>query len=395
MDLPLQPEDEAFRDEVRAFLVETLNDDIRRAERLTPGVGVSDREIERNWRSALNGRGWVGAFWPVECGGPGWSPVQRFIFETECARAGAPRLAPMSARMVSSVLIGFGTAEQKAYYLPRILRGEDYWCQGYSEPDAGSDLASLRMRAEADGDQYVVNGSKIWTTHAHLANRMFALVRTSDGARRQEGISFLLIDMDSPGISLRPIRLLGGDHELNQVFFDNVRVPRANLVGEEGAGWRCAKYLLEFERGADYASARLRTELHHAVRTATDAPLDNAALAARIFALEIDIDALEMMEFQQLAVLQAGGSPGFMASVLRLRSVELEQQLFKAIVDIMGSDALYWDERRPLYALDAVPTSHPEALSAVPKYLNNRAGSIAGGAAEIQRDIIARGLFGE
>jgi len=236
MDIAFSAEERGFEKEVRQFIAENLTPEMKRAQALTPSV-FSDPDIGIAWQKSLHKKGWGAPGWPVEHGGPDWTAAQRWIFEAECGRAGAPNVNVMGVKMVGPVIIGFGSSEQKNYYLPRILSGEDYWCQGYSEPGSGSDLASLKTRAVRDGDDYIINGTKIWTTHAHHANRMFALVRTNDTPRQQDGISFILIDMKSPGITIRPILTIGGDHEVNQVFFDDVRVPVANRVGEEGKGW--------------------------------------------------------------------------------------------------------------------------------------------------------------
>ena len=241
-----------FRAEVRDFLDANLTGELRDGAARATSVFV-DPSVTLPWQAILHARGWAAPDWPAEHGGPGWDDMQRYIFAAECARAGAPSLAPMGLKMVAPVIMHYGTPEQKAHYLPRILSGEDYWCQGFSEPGAGSDLASLQLRAVPDGDDYVLNGSKIWTTHAHFANRMFCLVRTSSEGKPQAGISFLLLDMASPGITVKPIRTLGGDHEFNQVFFDDVRVPQANRLGAENEGWSVAKHLLTFERGGKYA----------------------------------------------------------------------------------------------------------------------------------------------
>jgi alkylation response protein AidB-like acyl-CoA dehydrogenase len=243
MHLALSADDLAFRDRVRAALAEKFTPDLKAAAARQSGV-IAEPEMSRRWQKALHELGWVGLGWPREYGGPGYGPVQRYIVESELAAAGAPGFASMGVQMCGPVIIGFGTAEQKAYFLPRMLSGEHYWCQGYSEPGSGSDLASLQTRAVRDGEDYVVNGTKIWTTHAHVANWIFLLVRTSSEGRPQTGITFLLVDMTSPGISISPIITLAGDHEVNQVFFDNVRVPVANRVGEENQGWTVAKYLL-------------------------------------------------------------------------------------------------------------------------------------------------------
>jgi len=250
MDLAMRSEDVAFRDEVRAFLKENLTDDLKAHARLTPGI-LADQDLRVEWLKRLHKRGWAAPSWPKEYGGAGFNVMQRFIWASECAAAGAPVSSNMGLSMVGPTLMGHGTDEQKAYYLPRILDGTDWWCQGYSEPGSGSDLASLQCRATSDGDDYIVNGTKLWTTGAHQSNKMFCLVRTDpNAAKKQEGISFILIDeFPAKGIKIDPIITLAGDHEVNQVFFDDVRVPKKNRVGAENNGWTVAKYLLEFERG--------------------------------------------------------------------------------------------------------------------------------------------------
>src|SRR5215472_10778225 len=253
MNLELSPEDLAFRDDVRAFLDKSLTPELCDAGRRTTSV-FTDPRYSLAWQRILHAKGWAAPSWPKEYGGTGWNDMQRYIFARECARAGAPSLAPMGLRMVAPAIMRYGTDEQRAHYLPRILSGEDYWCQGYSEPGSGSDLASLQLRAVSDGDDYVLNGSKIWTTHAHFANRMFCLVRTRFEGKPQAGITFLLLNMASPGITVKPIVTLAHEHEVNQVFFDNVRVPREYRLGAENDGWTVAKYLLEFERGGGSAA---------------------------------------------------------------------------------------------------------------------------------------------
>jgi hypothetical protein len=268
--LSFSPAHEAFRDEVRRFLDTALTDELREAQRLCPGIFL-DYEHNIVWHRILHRQGWVAPAWPKQYGGTGWDLTQRYIWATEATLAGAPSLAPMGLGMCGPMLIGFGSDAQKAYYLPRILSGEDYWCQGYSEPGAGSDLARLALRARRDGDHYVLNGTKIWTTHAHAANRMFLLVRTRQNGRPQQGITFLLLDMDTPGIRVEPIVFASGTHEVNQVFFDDVRVPVGNRVGEEDQGWTVAKYLLEFERGGGGTAAQ-RTALTRLRRLADSIP---------------------------------------------------------------------------------------------------------------------------
>ena len=358
-------------------------------------------EISQAWHQVLYRKGWVAPHWPAEFGGTGWTAVQRYIFELEMSRAGAPALHPQGLRLVGPVIMRFGTQEQRDYYLPRILSGEDYWCQGYSEPEAGSDLASLRTRAIRDGDHYVVTGTKMWTTHAHHANRMFALVRTSQEARKQDGISFLLIDMDSPGLTVRPITTIGGDHEVNQVFLDGVRVPVANRVGEEGQGWSYGKFLLEFEWGAAVVSGRLRRALRRVEQLAGEycdgerTLLENPDIAARLSELDIDIDALEMMELRVLASSQLGEKPGgSVSSILKLRVSQLHQAIAALGVEVLGADALFWEPRRPLYRLNSKPLLSEIALPVMARYLDTRAYTIFGGTAEIQHDIIARAIIG-
>lgn len=391
MNLALTPKELTFRDEVRAFLAEHLTPPLRLAQEMTTTV-FAEPEITGEWNRKLHARGWAAPLWPVEHGGPGWTGVQRYLFDRECQLAGAPTVSPMGVRMVGPVIIGFGTAEQKARYLPRILSGEDAWCQGYSEPQAGSDLASLKTRARRDGDSYVVNGTKIWTTHAHHADLMFALVRTDDQGRKQEGISFLLIDMRSPGITVRPIRTIGGEHEVNQVFLDDVRVPLANRVGEEGAGWSYGKYLLEFERGGGFAAARLE-RLARRVLALVHADDAHSWALERLAHLQTDIEALDMLELQIVAGSSAGSSPGVMASVLKLRASELRQALCRLALDVAGPAALYWESRRPLHEVADAPVPR-ELLRVASSWLNGRAFTIFGGSSEMQRDILAKGVLG-
>jgi acyl-CoA dehydrogenase len=393
MRLAFSPEEQEFQAEVAAFIAANLTDDLCRAARLTPSV-FAEPDITLPWLKALDVKGWAAPLWPREHGGPGWTPAQSYIFETECARAGAPALSPLGIRMVGPVIIGFGTPAQKAHYLPRITSGEDYWCQGYSEPGAGSDLASLRTKAVRDGDDYVLNGSKIWTTHAHYANRMFALVRTSEGAKKHEGISFILIDMQSPGITVRPIKTIGGDHEVNQVFFDDVRVPIANLVGKEGQGWSYGKYLLEFERGSGISALRLKSALGRVRTLARDRQPDHTELMTRIDDCEIDIETHEMTELRVLSSLKSGQNPGHVSSLLKLRASELNQAITVLAVEAIGSDALAFETARPLYGLNKPPVLPEDAISVVPRYLDSRAFTIFGGTSEVQREILAKLMLG-
>ncbi|NEW86662.1 acyl-CoA dehydrogenase [Rhodopseudomonas sp. WA056] len=397
MDMTFGEAELAFQQEVRDFIAANLTPDMKRAESLNASV-FSEPESGVPWQRALNAKGWGAPGWPAEYGGPGWTPAQRWIFETECAHAGVPSPTPMGVKMVGPVIIGFGSPEQKNYFLPRILSCEDYWCQGYSEPGSGSDLSSLKTRAVRDGNEYVINGTKIWTTHAHNANMMFALVRTSDEPRQQDGISFVLIDMKSPGITIRPILTIGGDHEVNQVFFDDVRIPASNLVGEEGKGWTYGKYLLEFERGSGIASAKLRKALHRAAAfaesEATGRAIEDPDIAIRMSEAEVDIDALEMTELRVLSALQNGQNPGAVSSILKLRTSEIYQAVSRLAVDVIGNDGLYVEPTRPLHRLNAPPAIPEDELAVMPTHLNGRAYTIFGGTSEIQRDIISKLVLG-
>lgn len=387
MNLELGAEHRAFRDEVRAFLQAHLTDELRLGQQRTTAM-YPEPEVSGPWHKELQARGWLVPLWPREWGGTGWTALQRFIFETECALAGAPLVHPMGVRLVGPVILRYGTEAQKRHYLPRILSGEDYWCQGFSEPGAGSDLAALSLRARKDGDDYVLDGTKIWTTHAHHANRMFALVRTSSEGKRQQGISFLLIDMGSPGITVRPIATIGGDHDVNEVHFDAVRVPQANRVGQENAGWECAKYLLEFERGAGIFSPRLRAQLKRVAAALQSAAAGGSRqdLQARFGEVACDLDAFEWLELRTMAALAPGASPGPAASVLKLRASRLKQAIAELGVDALGAGSLRWRGAGPL--------DGGLAQTLVPEYCNSRAFTIFGGAAEIQLGLIARTVAG-
>ena len=369
------PDARAFRDEVRTFLEEQLTPELRRAGRRATSV-FTHPDISLPWQAILHARGWAAPDWPVDHGGPGWNAIQRYIFAEECARAHTPNLAPQGLKMVAPVIMHYGSDEQKATLLPRILSGEDYWCQGYSEPGAGSDLASLKMRAVRDGDDYVLNGSKIWTTHAQFANKMFCLVRTSSEGRPQTGITFLLFDMHVPGITVSPILTLAGEHEFNQVFFDDARVPASGRLGAENDGWTVAKHLLTFERGGRYSpglSAWLSL-----VREAAEATgwLAHEGNRERLAREAIAIEALRAIELAGLA--GRGPADAVRPSMLKVLGTETSQRIDHLALEI----AAEWE---------GSPDNAPDANAiAMPRYLNNRASSIYAGSNEIQRDLIAR-----
>ncbi len=392
MNLDLEPADLAFRDEVRTFLKENLPPELAEAGRRVTSV-FADPAFTLPWQRILHARGWAAAHWPVEHGGLGWSEVQRYVFAAECARFNAPSLAPMGLRMVGPCIMGYGTDEQKRTLLPRILSGEDYWCQGYSEPGSGSDLASLRTRADPDGEDYILNGSKIWTTHAHFANRMFGLVRTRFEGKPQAGITFLLIDMRAPGVTVKPIVTLAGEHELNAVFFDNVRVPKSNRLGEENDGWTVAKYLLEFERGGQYAPA-LKVRLQQLRATARDTVPAGEGLWRRLAEAEAAVDAIEITEHRVMSALSFGRNPGPMSSMLKTQGTEMQQVIEEIAVEITGAyaavDHLEVRER----GSNQAPIGPEGQCEAMARYLNGRAASIYGGSNEIQRGLIARLMLG-
>ncbi len=393
----------AFREEVRRFIEENLTDEMREAGRLQ--TGFPDVEQSIAWQKVRHQRGWAAPSWPKEYGGPGWDEIQQTIFREEACKANAPTEHLQSLMMCGPCLMGHGSQEQKDYYLPKILSGEHIWCQGYSEPGAGSDLASLTtsavVEADSDGDDYIVNGQKIWTSNAHEATHMFCLVRTSTQGRPQQGITFLLIDMQTPGITVEPIISLSGVHEQNTVFLDNVRVPQVNRVGEENDGWTVAKYLLEFERGTLVISPMLRknlglVRLSAANETTADgqALLDDRVFRRKLAELEIDMDILEFNENRLIAAAAEGHSPGLLASLVKIVSGELVQGIDKLGTEAAGLHSLVYQPEAmvPGDRADVVGPDH--ALIAMPRYLDNRGVTIAGGSSEVQRNILAKSVLG-
>ncbi|MEM6999331.1 MAG: acyl-CoA dehydrogenase family protein [Pseudomonadota bacterium] len=393
MDLTLTAEEQAFRTEVRTFLDQSLPADI--AAKGEAGAELSKSDIER-WHALLNERGWLAVTWPVAYGGTGWTAIERNIFEEECALANAPRIVPFGLNMLGPVVIKFGSDAQKAEILPRILDGSDWWCQGYSEPGAGSDLASLKTRAVRDGDDYVINGQKTWTTLGQHADKIFCLVRTNTEGKPQTGISFVLVDLDTPGIEMRPIKLLEGSHEVNEVFFTDARVPVSNLVGEENQGWTIAKYLLTHERtniaGVGFATRDLERlkSLTQTIQRGGRPLAEDPIFMAKVKELEIDLHALRVTNMRMLQAAKDGAAPGAESSMLKIKGTVIRQALQALYRTALGPQATSLSTELD-EALLAVPS---EAANATATYFNNRKLSIYGGSNEIQRNIIAKGLFG-
>jgi alkylation response protein AidB-like acyl-CoA dehydrogenase len=394
MDLNFTPQEEAFREEVRAFLAQNLSPAL--SAKVAAGQHLSKAEME-GWHAKLHARGWLANHWPEEWGGPGWNAVEKFIFENECALAHAPRIVPFGVSMLGPVLMKYGSEVQKAHWLPRILDGSDWWCQGYSEPGSGSDLASVKTSAVRDGDHYIVNGQKTWTTLGQHANMIFCLVRTDREAKSQSGISFLLVDMTSPGIEIRPIITLDGEHEVNEVFFTDVKVPVANLVGEENMGWTYAKYLLTYERtniaGVGFSVAGLEKLKVIADRVHCNGkPLSQDPLfAARMAKVEIDLENMKTTNLRVIAAVAGGGAPGAESSMLKIRGTEIRQEIFSLTRRAMGPYAAPYLQD----VSDAEsPLGDEAAAKAASSYFNNRKLSIFGGSNEIQKNIISKMILG-
>ena len=397
MNLQFTADEIRFRDEVRAFLEARLPAHI--AAQVEAGQRVGRADLDQ-WRAILNEQGWLANHWPREYGGPGWSAVQKFIFETECALANAPRIVPFGVNMLGPVLIKYGSQTQKDYWLPRILDGRDWWCQGYSEPGAGSDLAAVRTTAVRVGDSYVVNGQKTWTTLGHYANMIFCLVRTNREVKAQAGISFLLIDLKAPGVEVRPIITLEGEHEVNEVFFTDVRVPVENLVGEENKGWTYAKYLLTYERtgiaGIGLCVAAMNRLKVIAARVLKNGrPLQEDPLfAARLARVEIDLENMKTTNLRVIASVAGGGAPGAESSMLKLRGSEFRQEILSLTRRAMGVYAIPHVEAAHFAGYDEPPIGPDEAATAASSYFSFRKISIYGGSSEVQKNIIAKAMLG-
>jgi len=395
MKLEFSAADEAFRQEVRAFVAANLSDDIKRKVEL--GLRL-EHEDYVTWFRKLESRGWITPGWPVEHGGPGWNHVQRYIFDEETLLGGAPRIIASGIQMLGPVLIAFGTEAQKKRYLADIRHSATWWAQGFSEPGAGSDLAAVRTTAvkgsDADGEHFIVNGHKVWTSYAQWCSMMFALVRTDPTAKAQEGISFLLIDMKSPGIDLRPIRMLEGGTDLNEVYLDNVRVPAENLVGELNKGWSYGKYLLGHERTGIAGIGSCKQQLARARTLAAQQGLgDDPLLRWRLAQFEIELMALEFTALRLLSANQKSRVPAVEASMLKVRGTELRQAIFELLVDIAGPNAVPFSAASQFLDGVAEGPAPVELGSLAANCLDSRKLSIYGGANEVQRNLIAKAFL--
>jgi alkylation response protein AidB-like acyl-CoA dehydrogenase len=394
VEIRFSDEDSAFRVEVRQFLAESFDDNLK-SKLLGVEASPHYREAILEWQRRLNNKGWMAPAWPVEYGGQNWSATQHYIFNSERSEAGVPPILPFGVTMLGPVIYTYGNEGQKARFLPSILNSEIWWCQGYSEPGAGSDLAALQCRAERDGDEYVVNGSKIWTTFAQYADWIFCLVSTDNSGRKQEGISFLLIDLSTPGVTIRPIDTIDGMHHLNEVFFDNVRVPVENRIGEEGMGWTYAKSLLVHERlsmAEVSESKRNLDDLRTLARSECNGGfslLDNHLFAKRLTDIEIDLMALEYTELRVLASAAEGRDPGPESSLLKLQGTSIQQAIQELRMDVAGylSTALHGNLEPATSTIDAVEMAQK-------LYFRGRAASIYGGSSEVQKNITARAVLG-
>ena len=393
------PEEHDFEQEVQAFFKDKYPDDIKqKQDRAIPLL----KEDFIRWQKVLYEQGWAAINWPVEYGGTGWSPVQKYIFANEMAKANAPAIVPFGLGMVGPVIYTYGNEEQKQRFLPDIAASNVWWCQGYSEPGSGSDLASLKTRADRDGNEYIVNGTKTWTTLGQMADWIFCLLRTSsDVARKQEGISFILVDMKTPGVTVRPIITIEGGHEVNEVHFEDVRVPLNNLIGEEGKGWTYGKVLLQHERTSiagvarsEYRLNRLKDKIRNADKAQPSLQGDNSFLR-KIAALEIELKALEYTELRTLAAVSVGNAPGPESSLLKIRGTEIQQRLDELFMEAAGYFSLPYVPDQ--YSLESNETMHvgfdSDTLSSL-QYFNNRKASIYGGSNEIQKNIIAKHVLG-
>ena len=389
MDIALSADDVAFREEVQNFFDTQFTPEVEASMRAKGATGMVE------WQKILYEKGWVAPNWPVEHGGTGWSATQKYIFETERSLRGIPDVVPFGLVMVANVIMAFGTDEQKEYFLPRILKSEDWWCQGYSEPGSGSDLASLKTKAERDGDDYIINGAKIWTTYAQYADWIFCLVRTDNSGKKQEGITFILVDMKSEGIKVNPIIGIDNEHNLNEVEFNNVRVPAKNVVGEVGKGWTVAKALLAHERTGIAGVADIKRNMRMIKEAAAKETnggqrlIDDAGFQQRMADIEVELMALEFTELRTLATMAAGGFLGPESSLLKIKGTELQQ----ATQELRMEMAAYYQGVLPT-DMDPEVLGHSFGSDARRAFMYGRAATIYGGSNEVQKNIIAKYVLG-
>ena len=393
MDLAFTPEEQAFREEIRSWVRANLPEDI--AHKVRNDLHLTREDMQR-WAKILGKKGWLGYGWPKEFGGPGWSAVQKHLFEEECALAGTPRIVPFGPVMVAPVIMAYGTPEQHRRFLPGIASGEVWWSQGYSEPGSGSDLASVKTRAERVGDKYIVNGQKTWTTLGQYGEWIFCLVRTSNEGKPQTGISFLLVDMKSPGVTVRPIKLLDGSHEVNEVFFDNVQVPADQLIGEENKGWTYAKHLLSHERTNIADVNRAKRELERLKRIAkTEGVWEDQRFRDQIALLEIDVIALEMLVLRVLSAMKSGKTPLDIAGLLKIKGSKIQQRYSELMMLAAGPYSLpYIQEAMEAGYQGDFPGNVLGNAPLAATYFNMRKTTIYGGSNEVQRNIVAQTVLG-
>lgn len=397
MDLSFNDEELAFQTQVREFLKKKLPADVK--ERYQRGVHFT-KEGQERWQKILNEQGWMAPNWPAEYGGTGWTATQKYIFAQEMGRASAPPPMPFGISMVGPVIYTFGNQEQKDVYLPRILKSDDWWCQGYSEPGSGSDLASLKTKADRDGDDYIVNGQKTWTSHAQHANMIFCLVRTDQKAKAQEGISFLLIDMNTPGITCRPIIGLDKEHTLNEVFFDDVRVPVANRIGDENKGWTYAKFLLGNERTSIARIAQSKLRVKHLHEIAANEKVDGHLLnedrdfMRKLTQIEVDLMALEYTELRMLSKIEKGETLTAEPSMLKIKGSEIQQRLTELLVESIGMYGAAYDSLSVREGRNDLNFAPDYAHGPMAEHLYLRAATVYGGSNEIQRNIISKMVLG-
>ena len=397
MNLNFSPEEISFQEEVRDFLKQELTQDLVNAAKHTSAV-FTEKEVAMKWQKKLAKKGWLVPSWPEEYGGTNWTQTQRYIFSSECAKAGAPNLIPMGLAMIGPLLLGKGTKEQKDYYIPRIISGEDYWCQGYSEPGAGSDLASLQCKAERVGDEYVINGTKIWTTHAHLANKIFCLVRTDNSGKNQEGITFLMLDMNQPGVKVEPILTMAKDHDFNQVVFTDAVAKVSDRIGEENQGWSVAKYLLEFERSGGIGGSKSLSDLdfiRRLIKKISSTHKDSSfadTYNTKVAELEIKALSIQYNSLRILSSLTKGNSPGPESSMMKRLVTDLEQEISELTLEVIGYYGIPFQDTSLGSNKPAIGDEDYRSIAS--KYQNLRATTIYGGSNEIQRNIMAKAVLG-